>query len=213
MLQEHASLTSSLANNLFQAIEGSVDGRITDAKKRCRLIDMAENEVDAMGRKIISELVKGEIPPAERGDLMRLTRRVDMIADWAQASSRILALLMHKIKKIWETSRSLGEICVKMGEKVKLCVAEVLESINFTAEGDIDGMLSSADRVERIEEEVDALYQKARKEFLASDEFKVNVGVLIVFSQFLDALENTADRCEDVCDQIRVIALGIAKKR
>jgi predicted phosphate transport protein (TIGR00153 family) len=213
MLQEHASLTSSLANNLFQAIEGSVDGRITDAKKRCRLIDMAENEVDAMGRKIISELAKGEIPPTERGDLMRLTRRVDMIADWAQASSRILALLMHKIKKIWEMSRSLGEICVKMGEKVKLCVAEVLESINFTAEGDIDGMLSSADRVERIEEEVDALYQKARKEFLASDEFKVNVGVLIVFSQFLDALENTADRCEDVCDQIRVIALGIAKKR
>lgn len=213
MLQEHASLTSSLANNLFQAIEGSVDGRITDAKKRCRLIDMAENEVDAMGRKIISELAKGEIPPTERGDLMRLTRRVDMIADWAQASSRILALLMHKIKKIWEMSRSLGEICVKMGEKVKLCVAEVLESINFTAEGDIDGMLSSADRVERIEEEVDALYQKARKEFLASDEFKVNVGILIVFSQFLDALENTADRCEDVCDQIRVIALGIAKKR
>ncbi len=213
MLQEHASLISSLTNNLSQAIEESVQGRASDAEKRCKIIDMIENEVDAIGRKIIRELARGELPPADRGDLMRLARRVDMIADWAQASSRILAVLMQDIGKIWGGSGKLGDVCVKIGETLDQCMQKVLESINYTAEGDIDGMLESADRVERLEEEVDGLYQKARKEMLASDKLEVNVGVMIVFSQFLESLENTADKCEDVCDQIRVIALSIVEKK
>jgi len=63
--------------------------------------------------------------------------------------------------------------------------------------------LKAADKVERLEEEVDALYENARKQLAKETEMKV--GATIMLNQLLDAIETVADWCENVCDQVRII--------
>ena len=55
---------------------------------------------------------------------------------------------------------------------------------------------------------MDSLYQKGRG--VVSKLSSVSVGQVILLSQFLDAMESVTDRCEDTCDEIRVIVVSIA---
>jgi uncharacterized protein Yka (UPF0111/DUF47 family) len=69
-------------------------------------------------------------------------------------------------------------------------------------------VLDAADSVERLEEEMDSLYQKGRG--ILAKLTNVDVGQAILLSQFFDAMETITDRCEDACDEIRVIIVSIA---
>jgi uncharacterized protein Yka (UPF0111/DUF47 family) len=42
---------------------------------------------------------------------------------------------------------------------------------------------------------------------------RIGVGSMILLAEFLGAIENTADRCEDTCDQVRVMAVMLAKRK
>jgi uncharacterized protein Yka (UPF0111/DUF47 family) len=63
--------------------------------------------------------------------------------------------------------------------------------------------------VERLEEEVDGLYQQAREHYPNLDYGNLNPGEAILISQLLDAIEYVADWCENTVDQIRVITVGL----
>ena len=63
--------------------------------------------------------------------------------------------------------------------------------------------LQAADDVEREEEKVDDLHEKARK--LLVEEDLPKAGIVLLISQLFDALEMIADACEDACDQVRII--------
>ena len=65
--------------------------------------------------------------------------------------------------------------------------------------------LQAADAVEREEEKVDDIHEKARISLGKEDLPKAGVAVLI--SQLFEALEMIADTCEDACDQVRVIMI------
>jgi uncharacterized protein Yka (UPF0111/DUF47 family) len=63
--------------------------------------------------------------------------------------------------------------------------------------------LQAADDVEREEEKVDDLHEKAR--ILLVKEDLPKAGIVVLISQLFDALEMIADACEDACDQVRII--------
>jgi uncharacterized protein Yka (UPF0111/DUF47 family) len=63
--------------------------------------------------------------------------------------------------------------------------------------------LQAADAVEREEENVDDIHEKARA--LLGTEDLPRAGVAILASQLFEALEMVADWCEDACDEVRVI--------
>jgi uncharacterized protein Yka (UPF0111/DUF47 family) len=63
--------------------------------------------------------------------------------------------------------------------------------------------LQAADMVEREEEKVDDIHEKAR--VLIGRENLPKAGVAILASELFEALEMVADSCEDACDQVRVI--------
>ena len=66
-----------------------------------------------------------------------------------------------------------------------------------------------ADSVERLEEEVDKLYEDARREFI-KESLNLTPGVAIMLACLLDAIENVADRCEDTCDRLREVAVMVS---
>jgi len=143
------------------------------------------------------ELAQGELPPEDREDLMHLTKRVDMVADWSRESTRIL-----NATPVREVPKDLKKACVEMVEGVRECASALRKSVSRIAEKPEEA-LRAADEVERQEEKVDDLYEKART--LLGKTAEMKVGVAVLTSQLLDAIEMVADWCENTCDQVRII--------
>ncbi|MEM3012711.1 MAG: DUF47 family protein, partial [Candidatus Hadarchaeales archaeon] len=176
---------------------------LEEVEKIHKTIEMRERKADALRRGIVDELARGDLPTSDKADLMRLARRMDWVADWAHESSRILVILLPIIEEISRSSEQLKEVCLKIAAKLEECTSNLVEAIRSMAEGDLEKLLTQADKVEQNEEDVDALYEDARKEVLYIDGKAISIGGLVIFSQFLDALEDMADNCEHTCDQLR----------
>ncbi|MDH5791777.1 MAG: DUF47 family protein, partial [Candidatus Bathyarchaeota archaeon] len=86
------------------------------------------------------------------------------------------------------------------------CVIRLDDCIGKMIGKKLPEALAAADEVEALEEQIDGLYQQARRSLNGLGN-KVMTGPAILLSQFIDALENIADRCEDSCDEVRVIAV------
>jgi len=206
LLRQHAIATTDVGDDLMKAMEMAIAGRHRELKAAYERQKQKEIEADALRRKVMQELAKGELPLADRGDMMRLARRIDLVTDWSHEAVRILVLF-----KIAEMPKDIQEAALRMCKTVRECIWALRRCLEKLADRDIDESLRLADQVERIEEQVDDQYQQARLLLLNLDR-SINVGSAILLSQFLDSVENTSDRCEDTCDQVRVIAIRTHEK-
>jgi uncharacterized protein Yka (UPF0111/DUF47 family) len=128
---------------------------------------------------------------------MELVKRVDMVADWNRESARILgAIPMEHVPSAIKTESS------EMVKGVKECVISLQKCVNKMMTRSEEA-LQTADEVEREEEKVDDLHEKAR--FLLGKEDIPKAGVAVLIGQLFEAIEMIADSCENVCDQVRVI--------
>jgi uncharacterized protein Yka (UPF0111/DUF47 family) len=89
-----------------------------------------------------------------------------------------------------------------MVKNVKECTMSLRKCVNKMMEKPEDA-LQAADDVEREEEKVDDINEKARA--LLGKEELPKAGIAVLISQLFEALEMIADACEDACDQVRVI--------
>lgn len=208
LVLEHSKMTTLALELLAKCIQNAIDGKKEDLLRNFELLHRKEQEADALRRQIIEELARGELPADERGGLMRLGRQIDWITDWAHEGGRILVLF-----DLSRMSKQVQDVIVEMCEAVEECAVKVAESVAKLMDGEIDQSLQAADGVERLEEKVDDLYQKARSNLNDMKIDGTSVGSMILLSEFLEAIENTADRCEDTCDQVRVMAVTLAKRK
>ena len=196
-IQRHLALTTEIVEDLEKAISAAIKN---DQKEMQRFIDRvssSEREADAMRRKVMDEVSKGELSPADRADLMDLIKRVDMIADWSRESTRVLgAIPMEHVPD------SVKNEFVEMVKSVKECTVSLQKCINRMMTKP-DEALQAADAVEREEEKVDDIHEEARK--LLGKEDLPKAGVAVLISQLFEAIEMIADACEDACDQVRII--------
>lgn len=145
----------------------------------------------------MDELSRGELPPGDREDLMNLVKQVDMIADWSREAIRVLNAF-----SVNEMPNSLKKACVEMVDGAKECAFAVrkcfIRMMNKPEEA-----LQAADQVERQEEKVDNLHEKARR--LLAKETEMKAGVAVLINELFESIEMIADCCEDACDQVRII--------
>ncbi len=210
MIREHSEITLKTVENFRKEVREAFKGEEGEALKIHNRITLYEKELDSIRRLIIDELARGELPPSDRGDLMRLARQIDWVADWAHESSRILKVLLPRFKEIMEATGEISDIVLKMTDKVFETAENLKETIDKLMQRNITETLNYADKVERLEEDVDGLYEKAREQFSRVCAPWKCIPELILLSQLIDSIENIADRCEDTTDQIRVIAVSMA---
>lgn len=199
---KHLELATRCIEDISEATRKALNNE--DPSGILELLNEREKEADGYRRSIIYELSRSELTAEDKDDLSHLVKRVDMIADYARGAGRILAIL-PKLGGLSVELRScisdMVELLVKCGRATRRCVETLLE--------DKEEALKYADIVEEVEEEVDEAYGRCRK--LIVDSLNDLPATHIIFiSQFLDALENTADSCEDTVDQVRVIAIHIS---
>lgn len=196
-IQRHLALTTGIVEDLEKAISAAVKGNKNEMKEYVERVTGSEREADALRRKVMDEISKGELSPVDRADLMDLVKRVDMVADWSRESTRVLgAIPMEKVPD------SIKEEFVEMIKSVKECAVSLQKCVNKMMTKPEEA-LQAADAVEREEEKVDDIHEKART--LLGKEDLPNAGVAVLIGQLFEAIELIADACEDACDQVRVI--------
>ena len=196
-IQRHLSLTTGIVEDLEEAIVAAVENDEKEMKNCIERVEKKENEADALRRRVMDEVSKGELAPSDRVDLMDLIKRVDMVADWSRESTRVLgAIPMDQVPV------SVKDEFIEMMRGVKQCTFSLQKCVNKMMTK-AEEALQAADEVEREEEKVDEIHEEARK--LLGKEELPRAGVAVLISQLFEALEMVADACEDACDQVRVI--------
>jgi len=203
LIREHAKLTVETVMGLMKMIEAWQKSDKDSMIKIFRKVTAAEKEADELRRKIVATLMGGVLEPEERSSLLRVIREADWIADWAHEACRIaIVLLPHEVPEgVKEHCRIMAEVSLKATSRVKDALDKIFESPHYIVE--------VADSVERLEEEVDKLYEDARREFI-KESSGLAPGVAIMLACLLDAIENVADRCEDTCDRLREVAVMVS---
>lgn len=199
---KHLELATRCVEDISEATHRALNDE--DPSGILELLNERKREADSYRRSIIYELSRSELTAEDKDDLSHLVKRVDMIADYARGAGRILAILPRLERLPIELKSCISdmvELLVKCSQATRRCVETLLE--------DKEEALRYADRVEEVEEEVDEAYGRCRR-LVADSSDNLPAAHLIFLSQFLDALENTADSCEDTVDQVRVIAIHIS---
>ncbi len=208
LVLEHSKMTTVTVEQLSRCIQNAIEGKKEELTRNFEILEEKEREADGLRRRIIEELARGELPADERVGLMRLGRQIDWITDWSHEASRILVLF-----ELSQMPKQIQAVIVEMCSTVSECTVKVAGSVQKLMDGGLDESLKAADQVERLEEKVDGLHQKARSFLKDIKTDGIAVGSVILLDQFLEAIENTADRCEDTCDQVRVMAVTLSKKK
>jgi uncharacterized protein Yka (UPF0111/DUF47 family) len=103
------------------------------------------------------------------------------------------------MKQVPET---IGTGLIEMVRSVKECTNALQKCVNKMMTKPEEA-LQAADIVEREEEKVDEIHEKAR--ILIGKEDLPKAGVAVLVSQLFEAIEMIADSCEEACDQVRII--------
>jgi hypothetical protein len=196
-IQRHLALTTGIVEDLEKAIRAAINGDLAEMRRSIERVTNSEKEADTLRRKIMDEISTGELSPTDREDLMDLVKRVDMAADWSRESTRILGAIPME-----HVPGSIKEAFIEMIKSVRECTVSVQKCVNKMMTKPEEA-LQAADAVEREEEKVDDIHEKAR--ILLGKEDLPKAGVAVLVSQLFEAIEMIADSCEDACDQVRVI--------
>jgi len=196
-VQRHLALTMGIVEDLDKAIAAAIRNEEKEMRKCVERVASSEKEADTLRRKVMDEISKGELSATDREDLMDLVKRVDMVADWSRESTRILGAI-----PMTEVPKSIKDEITIMVNSVRECASSLQKCVNKMMTKPEEA-LQAADAVEREEEKVDDIHEKAR--ILIGREDLPRAGVAVLISQLFEAIEMIADSCEDACDQIRII--------
>jgi uncharacterized protein len=199
IVQRHLALTTGIVEDLEKAMRASIKGDKKEAERCIQRVASSEKEADGLRRNVMDEISTGELSPTDREDLMNLVKKVDMVADWSRESTRILgAIPMDNVPV------SIKDESIEMVVNVKDCAVSLQKCVNSIMTK-TEEALKAADIVERQEEKVDEIHEKAR--ILLGKEDIQKAGVAVLIGQLFEAIEMIADSCEDACDQVRVIII------
>lgn len=202
MVLEHSKATVMAIEQLDRCISFALAGKREELMRSFEILQLKEKEADLLKRKIVGELAKGDLPVSEREDLMRLARQTDDVIDWINETGRILVEFSLK-----DMPEDVKKTTIESAQVIKSCVIKLDDCIEKLTNREFQDALKAADEVERLEERMDGLYQQARRSIAGLKSGTVEIGQAILLSDFMDALETITDRCEDSCDEVRVIAV------
>jgi len=198
-VQRHLALTTGIVEDLEKAIRAAIKGDLKEMQTCIERVANSEKEADRLRRNVIDEISTGELSPTDREDLMDLVKRVDMVADWSRESTRILGAIPMEY-----VPTPIKDASIEMVVSVKQCTISLQKCVNKMMTRPEEA-LQAADAVEREEEKVDDIHEKAR--ILLGKEDVLRAGIAVLIGQLFEAIEMIADSCEDACDQVRVITV------
>ena len=197
---KHMSKISEVAELSQKLMEALHQRNSEEVARTFRDVDHFEEEADNIKRDAFKELSEGFIHPIDREELIRLILTGDDIAAYLKGASRRATMANLK-----ELDEEVLKYAVTMSSRISEATKLLREAISIMNTNPRKA-LELADKVERIEEEVDDIRADAlARVFQFCDGSKPSA--CLISKEIIDSLENSADKCEDVADVIRSIAL------
>jgi len=193
-------IVQDVIEKLMKGIDLLNKKQFEKGEKMLEICIKKEEEADYIRRRIVAELEKGEMPSDDRGDLMMLLSKLDLVADWGKEAVRILEIIPYVILPE-ELREGINEILQKDYECVK-ALSECIKALLYNPRE----ALEKTRKVEEIEEEVDRIDLKCRS-LMVKNAYRIPLGYLTLLDDLLHALENIADRAEDTADLVQAIAI------
>lgn len=202
---EHGTKVSNVVEGLVSVLKAIDEGRLNEVASIFSKVFKAEREADEIKRGLIYDLSRATLLPLDRDFIMRLTLRLDDVADYSKAAARrLLIAIQIGIILDKEITSSLLNMASKLHEAMNLINRAFKELAESPQKA-----LSTADAIERVEEEVDDLRTSLLEYiFLRCDEKGPKWCTIV--KEIVDEIENSVDRCENVADMIRYISVSLS---
>jgi uncharacterized protein len=200
LAQEQITTALDTVNLLNKAMQETSKGKITEAKQHIDKLFVVEEEIDHLRTEVFKELSKGAALFADyREDLLHLVKRLDTFADHVKDSARCLVMLGDtKIPdELWTKALHITSTLVD-------CATALRSSIENISSHPAEAM-KGAHKVEQIEAGIDKEYLETKSLFIKYGD-QLNSGVMIIFDDMIEFLEEAADMCADTADYIVTLA-------
>ena len=185
---------------LHQAIKSILEGKKKEARQQIENLFKVEEEVDKLRKEVFEELSKGAALLADyREDLLHLVKRLDTLADHVKDAARCMEMLADA-----QLPKELCESTVYMTSKLVECAQELRGSIEKLSANPAEA-IKGANKVEEIEHEVDQIYLKTKALFIKYGE-QINCGIMVIFDDLVEFIEQAADMCADTADYIVMLS-------
>lgn len=200
LITEHARKVQDSVRLMVESFSKFNASRITELRSLYEKVSAVEEEADKIKRELIEQLTKSAPAFLYREDFIRLTIRVDEVAEMAQSISRQLSRIANNG---WVPSPSVGELFEGLSSQV-LTEYERLRDAIMVLPMNPKRTIELVVSVHQAESKVDNSYYDA--DFKLLMEVK-KIEHLLVYRDLLRLLEDMADLIEDASDDLRVLAL------
>ena len=172
-------------------------------------VDELEHQADGIRRNILNMISKAELPNSVRENLIHLVKRIDDVANAANASARILISMNHN-----DFLNLDREVHVDMLEMARYSV-DAVKKLNLMVKNLVN---AEEDKIHKIGEEVSILEHKCdEKRYMINNRLvhsvipSINPFSAIVIHNCIFALEAISDNAEEVADYI--IMLMVTRRK
>lgn len=174
---------------------------VEGCKKLFSEIFNLEREADNIKESIILELSQGPLQPIDREDIMRLMLTIDDIAAHAKAAARKLSFVdpCYIPEHIRNSLVELVEMSCGAVKHLKEAIYNLIKKPQLS--------IDEAEKVERIEEEVDEYRVNLIADILKWGDTTNKVSHWLMVKEAIENIENMTDKMEDTADVIRGLAI------
>ena len=170
-------------------------------------VDELEHQADNIRRNILQMLSKAELPSIIRENLMHLVKRIDDVANAANASARLLISMKHK--DFLDLGDEILNDVLEMGHLSVECVKNLNQMVDALLKAEEAEIQKLGQEVNLLEHKVDEKRYAINRN-LVSNNPNINPFSAITIHNCISALEAISDSCEEVADYI--IMLTVAKR-
>ncbi|MEJ2251587.1 MAG: DUF47 family protein [Candidatus Lokiarchaeota archaeon] len=166
-----------------------------------------EHQADNIRRDILNMLSKAELTPVIRENLTHLVKRIDDVANAANAGARIFIYL--DLSEFLNLPEEVLSNIIEMSRLSIVTVKKLSSMVNKLIDGQEEDIKKLGEEVNTLEHQIDEIHFKINR-LLVSNKPDISPFNAIEIHNCITSLENISDNSEDVADYI--IMLTISKR-
>lgn len=200
LAQEQITKALDTVTLLHGAIQSLSEGKTKESTQRIENLFKEEEEVDRLRVEVFKELSKGAALFADyREDLLHLVKRLDTLADHVKDAARCMQMLAEAAipKEFNENTIMMTSLLVDCASALRGSIEKISVSPSGAAEG--------ARKVGDVEHEIDQYYLKTKALFVKYGK-EMNCGVMVIYDDLIEFIEQAADMCADTADYIVILS-------
>jgi predicted phosphate transport protein (TIGR00153 family) len=204
-IQDHMHQVSDVVRAVNECLSAWCDDDAARTQELATVVFQEENVADDLRREVAERARSPDLSTQAREDLVRLSRRVDFIANFCKAACRNIHLLANQ-----EVPNSLRQSAHKISiillKQVKL-LEEVIDSLGVSSTSeDVEAANQAITEISQFEHEIDELYFQAKAQCLLLSE-ECSAAVLIIASDMLRNLENASDFTDGTAELVGTLLI------